>query len=115
MEELAYRATLALAVIIVVTFIIFYIAARYWGWGILGSLVKPRPVLIYEGRSWWAKRAALYFFIASSLTGGAEFTFWILAPEGLSEIWTSLVPIWIIMLIGIFLEYMDRPQGINQC
>jgi len=40
--------------------LILAFADRFWGAKILGKIVPPRSVLIYEGRPWWMRTIGLF-------------------------------------------------------
>ena len=61
------------------TVLIMVFVQKLWGIGAF-RIVKPRPVLIYEGRPWWMKSVAALVFVASSLTLLVEGTFWLFFP-----------------------------------
>jgi hypothetical protein len=63
--------SVVIGTILIITFV-------EWLWGIDAlRMVKPRSVLIYEGRPWWVKSVVALLFVASSFTLLVEGTFWL--------------------------------------
>jgi hypothetical protein len=66
-EEVVDRIMIDFLIVIILNLfgliLIFALADRYWGAGILGRTIPPRSVLVYENRPWWVKSIVLFTII----------------------------------------------------
>jgi hypothetical protein len=84
-----------------------------WLWGIDAlRLVKPRPVLIYEGRPWWMKNVAALLFAAFSFTLLIEGTFLLFFPYAIPGTLIPLGLFWLLILVSLAIVIpADRKKG----
>lgn len=98
--------SIAIGTILIITF-------TQWLWGIgAPGIVKPRSVLIYEGRPWWMKSAAALLFVASSFTLLVEGTFWFFFPYAIPATMGMIEAFWLVILTACACVILaDRKKG----